>query len=494
MIISGGVNIYPQEAENVLAAHPTVADVAVIGVPDPEMGEAVQGRGAAGGSRRRRARRSRPSCSPTAAPSSPPTSAPAASTSSTSSPRRQRQALQAGPARAVLGGPRLPRHLTPNWQGPPARRRRARPPVPGRRAGALRVVGQRRPAPPGDPLAAGPRRPTRSSSSRTTRPRRRREPDRPVDEFTFGWGDDGRLRGRFDVGAGLGAVLDKAFRAARNRLFRERTGTDADDTHGARVEEIGWVDALERLAHAGLAGLDPATAGGQRPGDRYQVLLHVDVDRPERSRLHLGPLLPVALRRELTCDADIRAVLWQGRPPRRARPPPPSRRPHAASPHRRPRRRLPDLRTPRLAAHPPPRALGRRRPHRPREPRRPLHHLSPGRARRNAPPRRRPHHPRRPRSSSTAKADHHPNRRPAAPAGPAPRPPSPTKDPTAAADGDPTPSGSTSTATTPPSRTSDERVDAGEVGAGFGGGEALPDVERDRGDRRGPPRSPTSSA
>jgi fatty-acyl-CoA synthase len=42
MIISGGVNIYPQEAENVLAGHPAVADVAVIGVPDEEMGEMVK--------------------------------------------------------------------------------------------------------------------------------------------------------------------------------------------------------------------------------------------------------------------------------------------------------------------------------------------------------------------------------------------------------------------------------------------------------------------
>jgi long-chain acyl-CoA synthetase len=42
MIISGGVNIYPQEAENVLAVHPSIADVAVIGVPDAEMGEAVK--------------------------------------------------------------------------------------------------------------------------------------------------------------------------------------------------------------------------------------------------------------------------------------------------------------------------------------------------------------------------------------------------------------------------------------------------------------------
>ncbi|MET0369973.1 MAG: acyl-CoA synthetase [Sphingobium sp.] len=42
MIISGGVNIYPQEAENILSVHPKVADVAVIGVPDAEMGEAVK--------------------------------------------------------------------------------------------------------------------------------------------------------------------------------------------------------------------------------------------------------------------------------------------------------------------------------------------------------------------------------------------------------------------------------------------------------------------
>lgn len=42
MIISGGVNIYPQEVENVLALHPAISDVAVIGIPDPEMGEQVK--------------------------------------------------------------------------------------------------------------------------------------------------------------------------------------------------------------------------------------------------------------------------------------------------------------------------------------------------------------------------------------------------------------------------------------------------------------------
>ncbi len=42
MIISGGVNIYPREIEDALVAHPAVRDVAVFGLPDPEMGEQVK--------------------------------------------------------------------------------------------------------------------------------------------------------------------------------------------------------------------------------------------------------------------------------------------------------------------------------------------------------------------------------------------------------------------------------------------------------------------
>ena len=42
MIISGGVNIYPRQIEDVLIMHPSVADVAVIGVPDDEFGESVK--------------------------------------------------------------------------------------------------------------------------------------------------------------------------------------------------------------------------------------------------------------------------------------------------------------------------------------------------------------------------------------------------------------------------------------------------------------------
>jgi long-chain acyl-CoA synthetase len=42
LIITGGVNVYPQEAENVLVTHPSVADAAVVGIPNAEFGEEVK--------------------------------------------------------------------------------------------------------------------------------------------------------------------------------------------------------------------------------------------------------------------------------------------------------------------------------------------------------------------------------------------------------------------------------------------------------------------
>ena len=42
MIISGGVNIYPQEAEDLLITHPKIADAAVFGVPNVDLGEEVK--------------------------------------------------------------------------------------------------------------------------------------------------------------------------------------------------------------------------------------------------------------------------------------------------------------------------------------------------------------------------------------------------------------------------------------------------------------------
>jgi long-chain acyl-CoA synthetase len=42
MVVSGGVNLYPAESEQVLARHPAVSEVAVIGVPHPDLGEALR--------------------------------------------------------------------------------------------------------------------------------------------------------------------------------------------------------------------------------------------------------------------------------------------------------------------------------------------------------------------------------------------------------------------------------------------------------------------
>lgn len=42
MVVSGGVNLYPAEAEHVLIDHPAVVDVACIGIPHPEMGEELR--------------------------------------------------------------------------------------------------------------------------------------------------------------------------------------------------------------------------------------------------------------------------------------------------------------------------------------------------------------------------------------------------------------------------------------------------------------------
>jgi hypothetical protein len=128
----------------------------------------------------------------------------------------------------------------------------------------------------------------------------------PRDVVSFAWGDDGRFHGVVDLGPEIGSLLERTLESARAVVFAERADGD-----GA----IAPADVLARLCHAALHGLDPSTRAGHRPSDRFQVVLHVDADAPADGRLHLGPLLVPSMTRYLTCDADVRAILWRdGRP------------------------------------------------------------------------------------------------------------------------------------------------------------------------------------
>ena len=111
MIITGGVNVYPQEAENILAMHPAVADVAVFGVPDDDFGEVGQGRGAAGRSRRRRSGAGRRAHRPLPGPPRRREVPPIRRLPRRAAPPPHRQALQA-PAQGRVLGRRRPQHLT----------------------------------------------------------------------------------------------------------------------------------------------------------------------------------------------------------------------------------------------------------------------------------------------------------------------------------------------------------------------------------------------
>ena len=86
MIISGGVNIYPQEIENLFVMHPSVSDVAVFGIPNQEFGEEVKAVVQPAAGVEPATTSCAPSCSPTPASTWRGSRCPARSTSSTSCP------------------------------------------------------------------------------------------------------------------------------------------------------------------------------------------------------------------------------------------------------------------------------------------------------------------------------------------------------------------------------------------------------------------------
>ncbi len=122
-IVTGGVNVFPREVEDVLLAHPRVLDVAVIGVPDDEMGESVRAVvepvswddvGPALADELitwTRARLADYKCPRVVRLRTQPP------------PRRERQALQAGAARPLLGRTQLTHPLIRRSSSEPDRRR-----------------------------------------------------------------------------------------------------------------------------------------------------------------------------------------------------------------------------------------------------------------------------------------------------------------------------------------------------------------------------------
>ncbi len=133
-------------------------------------------------------------------------------------------------------------------------------------------------------------------------------PNRAARGVRFGHGDDGNWWCSIHLPSDEGALVQRALEAGRDTEFRLRYPDDTDD-RSIEASKITWADGLLRFADAGLTALDPATAAGRPPGDRTQVILHVDADGPTPPRLHLGPVLPPGVADYLSCDSTVRYLM-----------------------------------------------------------------------------------------------------------------------------------------------------------------------------------------
>jgi hypothetical protein len=148
------------------------------------------------------------------------------------------------------------------------------------------------------------------------------EPDPPQDDqpshgdaskrssrgLRFGYGDDGVWWCSIRLPSDEGALVQKALEVGRDREFRLRNPRHRDGVPGD-PGDVSWADALLRTAQAGLDAFDSGTGAGRPPGERTQVILHLDADRQAPPRLHLGPVLPAAVADYLTCDSTVRCLL-----------------------------------------------------------------------------------------------------------------------------------------------------------------------------------------
>src|SRR5437867_66747 len=140
-------------------------------------------------------------------------------------------------------------------------------------------------------------------SSRAARQTSRRSPSLPEDE-------DGTVVVRGRLTPEVGALLLRALAAARETLYQrgraaERANRPADPSADASTRAQQQADALALLAETALHHeLDP---GG--PGERYQVVVHVDAlaladpDQPGQCVLEGGARVSAEMSRRLACDA-----------------------------------------------------------------------------------------------------------------------------------------------------------------------------------------------
>ena len=121
--------------------------------------------------------------------------------------------------------------------------------------------------------------------------------------MSFGHTDSGSWRLSAELPSDEGALVERALGLAREELFRS---AEHDSGAGPGPADVSWADALVAVAERSLA----TGAAGRPHRDRHLVLLHVRGDG--QGHLHLGPGLSDGLRRFLSCDSRVRAVVEEG--------------------------------------------------------------------------------------------------------------------------------------------------------------------------------------
>jgi Domain of unknown function (DUF222)/HNH endonuclease len=124
----------------------------------------------------------------------------------------------------------------------------------------------------------------------------------------FAYGDDGMWWCSIRLPSDEGALVQKALELGRNHEYELR---NPNHREGDRRDpgDVSWADALLRIAQLGLDAFDHGATAGRAPGERTQVILHLDADRQAPPRLHLGPVLPAGVADYLSCDSTVRCLL-----------------------------------------------------------------------------------------------------------------------------------------------------------------------------------------